>query len=54
MEDSDVQKRIRDEARWCFIYEQEEKCRGASGRKLRQTCVWCPKYKGEDNNEKGN
>jgi len=25
--------------------DQAEECRGASGRKLRTTCVYCPNYK---------
>lgn len=33
---------IRPEHEWCFIYEPEGECRGASGRKLRQVCVYCP------------
>ena len=30
----------------CFTYEPErqEECRGASGRKMRQACVYCPNY----------
>ena len=32
-----------DEVERCFIYDPEgEYCRGASGRKLRQVCVYCP------------
>ena len=32
-----------DEIERCFIYDPEgEYCRGASGRKLRQVCVYCP------------
>ena len=31
-----------DEVTRCFIYEPEGECRGASGRKLRQVCVYCP------------
>ena len=34
------------EYRRCFTFEEDKmkKCIGASGRKLRQTCIWCPKY----------
>ena len=31
-----------DEVERCFIYDPEGECRGASGRKLRQVCVYCP------------
>ena len=33
---------IRPEHEWGFIYEPEGECRGASGRKFRQVCVYCP------------
>ena len=38
-------KRI-EEYRMCFIFEEERKdvCCGASGRKLRKTCIYCPNY----------
>ena len=36
--------KIKDELERCFIYEPEGECRGASGRKLRQVCVYCPMY----------
>ena len=39
----DVEKII-SEIKWCMTFDQAEECRGASGRKLRQTCIWCPKY----------
>ena len=26
------------------MYSETGECRGASGRKLRQVCVWCPCY----------
>ena len=48
----DVKKRIEAEVRWCFTFEQGAQCAGASERKLRQVCVWCPNYRkgeGEDN-----
>lgn len=40
-----------------MTYDQADTCRGASGRKLRQVCIWCPKYekqqkKREEKNEK--
>ena len=46
------------EYEWCFTYEPEQKnkCKGASGRKLRQVCVWCPNYQSRkqgEKNEKG-
>ena len=28
-----------------MTYDQAPVCRGASGRKLRQVCVWCDKYR---------
>ena len=34
----------RQEHEWCFTFEPEGECRGASGRKLRQVCVYCPMY----------
>ena len=56
LEGSDVKKRIDAEVRWCFTFEQDQQCAGASGRKLRRVCVWCPNFrKGEgDENEKDN
>lgn len=35
------------EYRMCMTYEPEQKtdeCCGASGRKLRQVCIYCPNY----------
>lgn len=29
----------------CLLYEPEGECRGASGRKLRQDCKWCPNWR---------
>lgn len=51
----------RPEHEWCFTFEPEGVCRGASGRKFRQVCVYCPmmqKYyeeqkKEREKNEKG-
>lgn len=54
---SEHEKRIEAELQWCFTFDPErrEMCAGASGRKLRQICVWCPNYrKGAENNEKDN
>lgn len=45
VEASDVKKRIDAEIRWCFTFEEKRECAGASGRKLRQVCTWCPNYK---------
>ena len=36
------ERKMMDEITRCFIYEPEGECRGASGRKLRQVCVYCP------------
>ena len=52
---------MKDEVERCFIYEPEGECRGASGRKMRQVCVYCPmmqkfyenKKKEGEENEKG-
>jgi hypothetical protein len=35
-----------DEYQMCFTYEEgkRDECCGASGRKLRETCVYCPNY----------
>ena len=51
VEGCNVQKRIEAEVRWCFTYEQEKACAGASGRKLRQVCVWCPNYRRKKDGE---
>ena len=32
----------RPEHEWCFTFDPEGECRGASGRKARQVCVYCP------------
>ena len=39
-----IEKMISDRFEWCMTYEPEKECRGASGRKLRQDCIWCPCY----------
>lgn len=54
LEGCDVKKRIEKEVHWCFTFEKGHQCAGASGRKLRQVCVWCPNYKRKEgeNNEK--
>ena len=36
--------KIRDEMERCFVYDPEGECRGATGRKFRQVCVYCPMY----------
>ena len=30
----------------CYLYEPDKKgeCRGASGRKMRRVCIYCPNY----------
>ena len=35
---------VRKEIAWCVMFDQADKCCGASGRKLRQVCIWCPRY----------
>lgn len=40
-------ERIAQEIRWCFTADTPGSCPGASGRKLRQVCVWCEKYQGK-------
>lgn len=57
LEECDVKKRVEAEIRWCFTYEDDRRreCAGASGRKLRQVCIYCPNYRrGEGENEKNN
>ena len=29
----------------CLAYEEGHECMGASGRKFRQVCIYCPNYK---------
>lgn len=56
VEGSDHEKRIKEELRWCYTFEEGKKCIGAGGRKLRQICVWCPNYQKErrmEEDEKG-
>ncbi len=38
--------RKKEEISYCFTFEpgEERICHGASGRKLRQVCVWCPNW----------
>jgi len=48
LEGSDFKKRITAEIQRCFTFEEENVCKGAGGRKLRQVCVWCPNYKKGD------
>ncbi len=47
VEGSDHEKRIAAELRWCFTYEEGKtgSCAGASGRKMRQVCIWCDNLK---------
>ena len=40
----DIEKMIDDRVSWCLAYDPDKPCRGASGRRLRQDCVWCPNY----------
>lgn len=44
MDGSDNAKRINEDFLTCFTYEKGKECRGASGRKLRSVCVYCPNY----------
>lgn len=51
---------VRRELNWCFTFEPDSRamCHGASGRKLRQLCIYCPNLirderKEEQENEKG-
>jgi len=44
---------IMKEIAWCMTFDQAETCLGASGRKLRQTCVWCPRLKKREGNNDG-
>ena len=51
-------EKVKTELAWCMTFDQAEECRGASGRKLRQVCIWCPKFqnhqrKRERDDEKG-
>ena len=52
MERSDHEKRIAAEIAWCYTYEPGQACYGASGRKLRRVCIWCPNYQRENDKEK--
>lgn len=40
----DIEKMIDDRVSWCLAYDPEKPCLGASGRRLRQDCVWCPNF----------
>ena len=35
---------VKQEIAWCLKYDQADTCRGAGGLKLRQVCIWCPRY----------
>ena len=37
-------KKIKTDYQRCMTYEPGKACHGASGRKLRQDCVYCPNY----------
>ena len=41
-----MMRRIREEISYCFTFEpgEERTCFGASGRKLRQVCIYCPNW----------
>ena len=54
LEECDSQKRIKQEIKRCFTFDEKKSCIGAGGRKLRQVCVWCPCFKKEEKHEKGN
>lgn len=46
MDRSREEKRIEYES--CFTYEKDQdtdECRGASGRKMRRVCIYCPNYR---------
>lgn len=42
----DYHSRIKDQVTMCFTFEMGRKriCIGASGRKLRQVCIYCPNW----------
>lgn len=42
MAGGDDATRIKEEYLNCFTYEMDRECCGASGRKLRMVCVYCP------------
>ena len=52
------ERKMMDEVERCFTYDPEGECRGASGRKMRQVCVYCPMmqnyYKQKEKREKDN
>lgn len=52
LEGSNHDQRIAAELRWCFTFEEGQRCKGAGGRKLRQVCVWCPNYRAEETGNK--
>ena len=48
MEWSGNEKTVEKEIQMCFTYEKEnedQECCGASGRKMRQVCIYCPNYR---------
>ena len=46
----------RDEHLMCFTFEEGKRCIGASGRKLRRVCIYCPNWirNGEKEGRKDN
>lgn len=48
MEQCHHEERIKE----CLTYEPEGLCMGASGRKLRQACVWCPNFQRYHDNKR--
>lgn len=53
VERSEHETRIATELHWCYTYEPGTECRGASGRKLRQICTWCPNYRRTESDHHG-
>lgn len=47
-----MQERIAEEISYCFTYEKGSSCAGASGRKMKEVCVWCPNF--ERSGQNGN
>ena len=48
MEWSGNEKDVEMEYQMCFTYEKDQKkdeCCGASGRKMRKVCIYCPNYR---------
>ena len=49
-----IEEMMKKRFEWCFTYEPDQECQGASGRKLRQDCVYCPCYAKYQKREKKN